>query len=225
MSIVRDMFRFRQRIPLNMQTTVFSRRSLRNLQPPIFRPPFPDHYLLNALLIAADTWIYIPERLVIVGVSPKSFGHYFYGEQTRAGLDYLGIETRTPGLLPGNELLNGMYQWLVLLKENYPAALKGIQIDQSAYLIRQLRFWLIQYRHRGISAVELRRRICLLTAKNWAVMAMSIFDAEVWRRLAWWLGPKSANQIQTLWPGLEQLKGIANIRTFCDWLTDSEKKI
>jgi glycosyltransferase involved in cell wall biosynthesis len=71
MAIVRDMFRFRQRIPLNMQTTVFSRKSIRGMPAPLFQPPFPDHYLLNALLIAADTWIYVPDRLVIVGVSQE----------------------------------------------------------------------------------------------------------------------------------------------------------
>ncbi len=36
MAIVRDMFRFRQRIPLNMQTMVFSRRGLQNIPNPVF---------------------------------------------------------------------------------------------------------------------------------------------------------------------------------------------
>lgn len=226
-AIVRDMFRFRQRIPLNMQTTVFSRRSLKNMPAPVFRAPFPDHYLLNALLIAADKWIYVPERLIIVGVSPKSFGHYFYGQQSRAGLDYLGIETRLPGMLPGNELLNGMYQWLMLLLINYPEALKGIKIDRSAYLIRQFRFWVIQYRHGAISASELRRRLRLISAKDWGVMALSVFDAEVWRSLGRLIGSRSANQAQALWPGLRRIDDVANIREFSDWLSSrgGERKI
>jgi glycosyltransferase involved in cell wall biosynthesis len=225
MAIVRDMFRFRQRIPLNMQTTVFSRRSIRQMPPPVFRAPFPDHYLLNALLIAAGKWIYIPERLIIVGVSPKSFGHYFYGQQSRAGLDYLGIETRLPGMLPGNELLNGMYQWLTLLLANYPDVLKKFKIDRSAYLVRQVRFWLIQYRRGFISAGELRLRLRLMSARDWGLIALSVFDREVWRRLGRLVGLRSARPTQALWPGLQRINGVTNIREFSDWLSDHQNEI
>lgn len=223
-AIVRDMFRFRQRIPLNMQTTVFSRRSVQRLPPPVFRPPFPDHYLLNALLIAAERWVYLPERLVIVGVSPKSFGHFFYGQQSREGLNYLGIETRVPELLPGNELLNGMYQWLILLSDNYSDALKDIRIDRSAYLIRQVRFWLVQYRHGSISAGELARRVRLLSVGDWGALSLSVFDAEIWRRLARTIGSRSANHTEALWPGLERVAGIVTIRQFAGWLNDRERE-
>ena len=35
--------------------------------------------------------MFSPEKLV-VGVSPKSFGHYVYSNQQSTGLAYLGIE-------------------------------------------------------------------------------------------------------------------------------------
>ena len=50
MTIVRDMFRFRQRIPLNMQTTMFSAAeyACRGFRRQCFTRRLPDHYLLNA---------------------------------------------------------------------------------------------------------------------------------------------------------------------------------
>ncbi len=173
---------------------------------------------MNALLIAAEKWVLFPDRLVIVGVSPKSFGHYFYGQQSRAGLNYLGIETELPGLLPGNELLNGMYLWLIRLLADYPAALRNVDIDRSAYVVRQVRYWLIQYRRRVISAEELRRRLGLMTTTDWWSLLRSALDAEVWRRLAQAIRRRSASQSQPLLPGLEQIDGVANIREFEAWL-------
>jgi glycosyltransferase involved in cell wall biosynthesis len=218
-SIVRDMFRFRPRIPLNMQTTIFSRRAISHLVPPVFREPFPDHYLLNALLISSGRWVYLPERLVIVGVSPKSFGHYFYGAQSGDGLKYLGIETRAENMLPGNELLNGMYRWLLELKRNFPAELHGIEIARSAYLIRQIRFWLVQYRNKAISAATFRQRLGLLTAADWASLPAAICDVEVWRRIGRAISPRRGGRVHALWSGLERLPDIAGIRAFADWLT------
>jgi hypothetical protein len=217
--IVKDMFRFRPRIPLNMQTTVFSRRSIEHMPPPVFRAPFPDHYLLNALLLKADRWLYLPERLIVVGVSPKSFGHFFYGQQSQTGLEYLGIETRAEGLLPGNELLNGMYRWLRLLLANYPKELAGVRIHRSAYLVRQLRFWAVQARLGAISAGEFLQRLTLLSVGDWLRMANAIFDAELWRRVARMLKPKSKAAANVLWPGLQRIDGVHNIREFSDWVS------
>lgn len=220
MSIVRDMFRFRQRIPLNMQTVTFSMRSIRTMDRPVFRAPFPDHYLLNSLLITAATWVYVPERFVIVGVSPKSFGHYFYRQQGSSGLAYLGIQTQFPGALPGNELLNGMYQWLMLLCENHRKALEGVSIDRSAYLIRQVRFWWLQARHGAISRAELVLRFGLISAKDWSLLVLALFDTEVWRRLlsnSFW---RRQNHAEALWAGLRRIPNVVNCREFSNWLDE-----
>lgn len=224
LSIVKDMFRFRQRIPLNMQTTLFARRAIEKECGSVFQAPFPDHYLLNALLIAADKWVYLPERLVVVGVSPKSFGHYFYSQTAGAGLAYLGISTHFPGALPGNELLNGMYAWLLDLKARYPVELKDVEIDQRGYVRRQVYSWLLQQRYGGISAKKLVSRFADLSIDNWVRLLTAIFDSESWRRLGRLLVRRRKSQAETLWHGLAPLPAVANIREFAEWLqrqTDS----
>lgn len=218
LGIVRDAYRFTQRIPLNMQTTLFARRAIKQECNDVFKAPFPDHYLLNALLIAADKWVYLPERLVVVGVSPKSFGHYFYSQNAEAGLSYLGISTHFPGALPGSELLNGMCVWLLDLKAHYAKQLQGIEIARGSYVRRQVYAWLLQHHYKGIDLKTLVFRFTRLSLGDWARLLMTIADRESWQRLWRVLRFRRKSQAETLWHGLIPLQGVANIREFAEWL-------
>lgn len=217
MDIVHDMFRFSQRIPLNMQTTVFARRTIEKESGSAFEAPYPDHYLLNALLIAADKWVYLPSRLVVIGVSPKSFGHYFYSQQSGAGLEYLGVSVDFSGGLPGSALLNGMYMWLLKLKARYPQALKGIDVNRGAYVRRQVYAWLVQRRYGGITTCELLSRFARLSPGDWARLFGTVVDAESWRRLGRFLQSRRKTQAEAMSNGMMPLSGIANIREFSTW--------
>lgn len=224
MEIVRDMFRFKQRIPLNMQTTLFARRVIERECGGVFRAPFPDHYLLNAMLIAAKKWIYLPKRLVVVGVSPKSFGHFFYSQTAGEGLSYLGISTHFPGALPGSELLNGTYAWLLDLKERYPADLKGVEIDQPGYVQRQIYTWFMQRYYTVISTEELFSRFGKLSLNNWMQLFRIVFDVNNWRRIIHLMRRACVrkDQVEALWAGLLPLPGVNNIREFAFWLREQK---
>ncbi len=141
LTIVRDMFRFRVRFPLNMQLTLFSRTALGALPGDLFRAPFPDHFAINSLLLRADRTVVSAERQLVVGVSPKSFGHFFYGGQQALGVRYLGSGSDFPGRLEGSELLNSMYAWLLLLRNSYPELARA-QVNRWAYVVRQANYWL-----------------------------------------------------------------------------------
>lgn len=216
--VVRDMFRFRPRIPLNMQTTLFARRAIARECGDEFKAPFPDHFLLNALLIAANRWVFTPERFVIVGISPKSFGHYFYSQDARAGLAYLAIDTDFDGALPGSELLNGMYTWLSELKQAYPRELAGVEIDRAGYVRRQAYAWLVQRRYRGLSTRELVRRFTLLGPRDWAGLLMTVVDGESWRRVESVIRMSRRSRVQSLSRGIRPLPGVRTIREFAAWL-------
>ena len=218
MDIVFDMFRFKVRIPLNMQTTLFSRRAMERECDSIFRAPFPDHYLLNALLISAEKWVYLPENLVVVGISPKSFGHFFYSQKAEAGLDYLGIATNFKGALPGSALINGTGAWLHDLKAEYPEELKCIEMDWSGYVRRQVYAWLLQYRYGGIGRSELISRFIGLSVKNWGRLFTSAYDAESWRRLGRMFQFKKKSQAESLLVALKPLPEVADIHEFSQWL-------
>ena len=128
----------------------------------MFRAPFPDHYALNSLLLVAKRFVYLPDRLVTVGVSPKSFGHYYYGGEQRAGAAYLGLSAPASDRLPGSELLNCMRDWLVLLKAAHPDTLAAVSPSQWSYAGRQVYHWMRDFEFGLLDTRELMRRVRLL---------------------------------------------------------------
>jgi glycosyltransferase involved in cell wall biosynthesis len=219
-AMVRDMFRFHVRIPLNMQTTLV-RRTAGNLVPGgLFQPPFPDHFALNCLLMLAQKWIFVPEQLVTIGVSPKSFGHYVYSNQQASGLSYLGIKAQFPGRLDGNELLNGMHVWLNMLERAFPAELGDTGVDRGGYVRRQAYAWLMQRKLGTISTSQLLREFKQLSARDWCGLACSVFDRQSWRRLTRLLAFSAKSDIEKQWYGLRPLPHIRNIAEFAAWAAD-----
>ena len=140
LGIVKDMFRFNVRFPLNMQLTLFSREAVAAVPGDFFRAPFPDHFALNSMLLRAPRMIVTDERLIVVGVSPKSFGHYFYGGHQREGARYLGSEAVFAGMIDGSELVNSMHAWLIELRSTYPE-LSNVPIARWQYVARQVNHW------------------------------------------------------------------------------------
>ena len=138
--IVKAMFRFNVRFPLNMQLTLFSRDAIAAVPGDFFRAPFPDHFALNSMLLRAARMVVTDARLLVVGVSPKSFGHYFYGGHQREGTRYLGSEAAFPGMLDGSELVNSMHTWLIELRRTYPE-LANVPIARWQYVARQVNHW------------------------------------------------------------------------------------
>jgi hypothetical protein len=225
LAIVRDMFRWTARIPLNMQTTLVARRAAERIDGGFFQPPFPDHYALNALLLMGCRWLFTPERLVIVGVSPKSFGHYVYSGNQNSGLAYLGIDPQFEGELPGSPLLNGMHVWLNRLLDQFPSALEGVEVDRAGYVQRQVYNWLLQKRFGTLAWQGFVRRLGLLSAADWAKLGLALFNAQSCRRLGSMLWP-NAGAAQTQWQGLEALDDVPDIAEFHQWLSrDGELRV
>lgn len=217
--IVHDMFDFKVRIPLNMQTTLVARKAFSKVGGGVFQKPFPDHYALNSLLLTAPNWLFSPEKLLVVGVSPKSFGHYVYSNKQNSGLSYLGIDADFKGRLPGNELLNGMHVWLDALKQNYPQLLGGVSIDRAGYVRRQFYAWFMQRKLGAISTADLLRNLGLLGVGDWFGLAATVFDRASWARLlrvAFQSSNKSGAEAQ--WHSLRPLEGVMDIRQFDEWL-------
>jgi hypothetical protein len=185
LAIVRDMFRFRVRFPLNMQLTLFSRAAVAAVPGELFRAPFPDHFALNSFLLRAGRVVVTDERLLVVGVSPKSFGHYFYGGQQGLGLDYLGSRSAFEGQIEGSELVNSMYAWLLELRRTYPEV-ANVPVDRWGYTARQVNHWLRQ--------VEFGR----MPLK---VLAQRVRSLQRWERITV-LGPMIVYRLARRWRDL-----------------------
>ena len=208
-SIVYDMFKFKNRVPLNTLPHIWSRKVINRVDGELFRPPYPDHFALNAIFLKANTWVFSKKKLYIIGVTPKSYGHYVFSDNDqKGGEDYLGISGDFPGQLPGSALINNMYVWLQLLKDNYPDYLGGVQISRNGYVRHQLHYWISQYRHGSIERKDLFHRLGLLTLKDKLGLISAIWDKRSILALYAMFKTLNPSKIDTFYYGPQQLKGI-----------------
>jgi len=223
-SLVHDMFRFKVGIPLNMQTALVRREIALRVPKGLFRPPFPDHYALNSLLLMAPNWVFVPERLIVVGVSPKSFGHFIYSNKPDSGLAYLGIKADFPGRLPGNELLNGMYVWLNMLKEAFPDELRGVDVDRGGYVRRQVYAWLMQWKLGAITMGAVVSNLTRIVGRDWVGVFASLIDKKSWERVFLMLHKSGKSDIEQQWNGLVPLPKVGHIAEFAQWIVSKNTK-
>jgi glycosyltransferase involved in cell wall biosynthesis len=208
-SIVYDMFKFKNRVPLNTLPHIWSRKVINRVDGELFRPPYPDHFALNAIFLKANTWVFSKKKLYIIGVTPKSYGHYVFSDNDqKGGEDYLGISGDFPGQLPGTALVNNMYLWLQLLKDNYPDDLGGVQISRNRYVRHQLHYWISQYRHGSIERKDLFHLLGLLTLKDKLGLISAIWDKRSILALYAMFKTLNPSKIDTFYYGPQQVKGI-----------------
>ena len=217
--IVVDLFRFRAEFPLNMQLTVFSKEAVSKTRAPFFRAPFPDHYALASMLLTAGAWFYSDYRPLVVGVSPKSFGHYFYSGKGAEGLGYLGSDYPLPqDALPGNELLSLMYAWLVLLNAVYPEELHDFHISRGDYVARQVWSWLVDLRLGRINAAQIVSRLGLIRLVDLWDMGRLVASADFWEllghRVSRLVGSRAGATVALQWAGLSRIDQAQTISDF-----------
>ena len=218
-SIVRDMFNFNVRVPLNTLPHLWSRKAINRVDGDIFRPPYPDHFALNSLLLKAKNWVFLPEKLFIIGVTPNSYGHYvFSNDEQDEGSDYLGIDTDFEGRLPGNELVNNQHVWLMLLKENFKEYLEGVEISRANYVRRQVYFWYCQFKYGSMKLSELVKNFGKLTFIDWLGLISSAWDKKSLKILGALIRLTKGIKVETFYYEPKVLKEVSNIKDFANWI-------
>jgi glycosyltransferase involved in cell wall biosynthesis len=109
---------FRLAYGFNMQFVTISAGAVTELSGAgnFFRSPFPDYYAMNHLFARARSIVVEPHPLVVIGVSPRSYGFFYNNNREGEGRAFLEggerPERPAPGhapLLPGTNINNG---WL-----------------------------------------------------------------------------------------------------------------
>ena len=201
LDIVKAMFRFNVRFPLNMQLTLFSREAVASVPGDFFRAPFPDHFALNSMLLRASRMVVTDKNLLIVGVSPKSFGHYYYGGRQREGTRYLGSEAAFPGMIEGSELVNSMHAWLMELRRTYPE-LGNVPIARWQYVARQVNHWYRQVEFGMAPQATLVGRSRSLRPSELATVMLPMLGYRAIRRVSDRLRGRKRSYIGDSWPAL-----------------------
>jgi glycosyltransferase involved in cell wall biosynthesis len=139
--LVRDAMHFKMPYTFNMQHSVVKRTFIDRLSKngPFFQSPYPDFYATNVILLKAETLVVNPTPMVAVGISPKSFGYYYFNDQEKKGVDFLNnlpdaetIRRMEHVILPG---LADKTSWLIsmeMIKLNYGLELL-LTVDYNRY--------------------------------------------------------------------------------------------
>ena len=216
-SIVESMFSFRPRVPLNALPHLWSRKVINRLEGDLFRAPYPDHFALNSLLLKAKSWVFSPEKLYIVGVTPKSYGTLVFDSQEQEkAKNYLGIDDDFPGKLPGNPLINNMHVWLELLKESYPDSLEKINISRSNYVKHQVYFWISQYKLKDITLGSLLKLLSHLNFVDKINLVSVLWDKRSLQSMHMLITKRKLTTIDAFYYGPKPLKGVNDAKELYD---------
>lgn len=89
--LVMDSMDFRVEFDYNMQFSLVSRKLVEKLKEygPFYQSPYPDYYASNAIMLLAERILVVPASLVTIGISPKSFGFYYFNDAEDEGNKFL----------------------------------------------------------------------------------------------------------------------------------------
>jgi len=116
--------RFQITFGFNMQHFLVSRNVLTRLRRDgaFYHSSFPDYYAANALMLEAKSIVVYPDPVAVIGISPKSFGYFYFNDKEREGGEMLRNQ-----IAP--ELLAKLERWIVPGEEmntNYLAAMETL---------------------------------------------------------------------------------------------------
>ena len=117
--LVRGAMDFELRYGFNMQFATIKRSFIdhQSHSGPFFRSPFPDYFAMNLAFARAESIVVEPRPLVIIGVSPRSYGFFHNNAREAEGRQFLeggGDERERGHLLPGSNINDG---WLGAMED------------------------------------------------------------------------------------------------------------
>jgi hypothetical protein len=137
------------------------------------------------LLLTSRSIVVVPEPLVAIGISPKSFGHYYFSGREAEGTAFLNNmgDSSMPAsvrgvLLPGNALITCWYAAMAFIERNFGREY-GVHADAARY-----RFLQVLYADRQAGRKGLRELWARLTLAERVRFGWSRFVLFLAARLA-----------------------------------------
>lgn len=91
LEFAKDSLNFKVTFDYNMQFSLVSRKLVEEMKQygPFYQSPYPDYYASNAMMLKAERILIVPQPLVTIGISPKSFGFYYFNDAESDGNEFL----------------------------------------------------------------------------------------------------------------------------------------
>jgi glycosyltransferase involved in cell wall biosynthesis len=137
---------FRVRFDYNMQFYLVSRKLIdeMGIYGAFYQSPYPDYYASNAMLLKARRILIVPQPLVTIGISPKSFGFYYFNNLESQGNKFLkNIPDPDMALrlqqviLPGTDMNTSWLLSMETLYQNFGKE-KYIKVNYDRYRLLQI---------------------------------------------------------------------------------------
>lgn len=144
--LVHQSINFKMRFDYNMQFSLVSRKLIHKLEKQglFYQSPYPDYYASNAMMLKAERILVVPYPLVTIGISPKSFGFYYYNNSENKGNEFLKnlpnpemVSRLQQVILPGTDMNTSWLLSMETLVNNF--AVEGdICVNYQRYRMLQI---------------------------------------------------------------------------------------
>ena len=126
----------------NAQFFLYSKELVKKMEKygKFYQPPYPDTYAANMMMLVADSVVVIPYEMVILGITPKSYGWYHANNKEKEGMsfhkdadyrEYAPLSVRNK-LLNIAEMQTAAVATLALIPEKFPER-DDLHINIDAY--------------------------------------------------------------------------------------------
>ena len=169
---VRDSLDFRVTFDYNMQFSLVSRKLIEKMQRygQFYQSPYPDYYASNAAMLKAERILIVPQPLVTIGISPKSFGFYYFNDAEGDGNEFLNnlpnrdmVSRLQQVILPGITMNTSWLISMETLAVNYGGEL-GLKVNYARYRLIQIfavYSGLLAGKNSGKALIQLRKKMRL----------------------------------------------------------------
>ena len=127
--IAKNIMNFRMVLALNMQFSLMRRDFADSVSRngKFYYSPYPDFYATTVYFAMADDILIVPEPMAVIGISPKSFGYFFFNSNQEQGAKFLNNlrEDDIPSTVRNIVLPGGYHNtcWLLAMEHahiNFP---------------------------------------------------------------------------------------------------------
>ena len=171
--IARDYLDFRMPVASNMQFSLISRCMIDALtrDGPFFRSPFPDFYATPLLFLRSERTLICPQPLVVVGITPKSYGAFHFSDRPAEGTAMLANEQAVKGaaalastMLPGTAYNDSWLLAMEALRGTCAGAAEVVPNHRRYRFLQIVHMYKARYLDKRIGSTEmqaLKRRMTL----------------------------------------------------------------
>ncbi|MFZ2959386.1 MAG: glycosyltransferase family A protein [Candidatus Ozemobacteraceae bacterium] len=152
LALLEHSLNFRVRFGYNMQFSTVSRRFIQSLAKygPFYQSPYPDYYASNVMMLKAKHILVTPMPLVTIGISPKSFGYYYFNELEDKGVEFLKNLTNVDMakrlenvIMPGTEMNTSWLVSMETIRVNFSEEV-ALRVNYRRYRLIQILFVLLK---------------------------------------------------------------------------------